>query len=243
MAKEYRDSAEIQGQYYRNSYNLIHYSGFMGYFTRSYHKRLEKPFRKSTFKKILEIGADQGQHLPFVRAAFSEYWMIDKSYDQEMNHKIESLNGNEGVPSTARRSRQNAENLEFEDNTFDRVIATCVLHHIKDSAAALKEMRRVVKDGGVVSIYLPCDPGIVYRMIRHFTSHLKQLKTEQVSMDFIKFRWSLEHPNHFPGLKTQIESIFKNDSKKLSKFPIRFAGWNFNLYIVFQIQVSKEGPL
>ncbi|KAL4940164.1 hypothetical protein BDV06DRAFT_230515 [Aspergillus oleicola] len=41
--------------------------------------------------------------------------------------------------------------LEFEDDTFDIVHVHQVLQHIKDPVQALKEMRRVVKPGGIVS--------------------------------------------------------------------------------------------
>jgi len=43
-------------------------------------------------------------------------------------------------------------NLDFEDNTFDAVYAHHVLQHLHDPVAALKEMRRVVKPGGVIAI-------------------------------------------------------------------------------------------
>ncbi|KAJ5508017.1 hypothetical protein N7527_010160 [Penicillium freii] len=41
--------------------------------------------------------------------------------------------------------------LPFEDNTFDVVHAHQVLQHIADPVHALKEMRRVAKDGGIVA--------------------------------------------------------------------------------------------
>ncbi|MDI2097808.1 class I SAM-dependent methyltransferase [Ruicaihuangia caeni] len=41
--------------------------------------------------------------------------------------------------------------LEFDDGTFDVVHTHQVLHHLVDPVAALREMRRVCKPGGVVS--------------------------------------------------------------------------------------------
>lgn len=40
--------------------------------------------------------------------------------------------------------------LPFDDNSFDFVFARYILHHIPDSRAALKEMVRVCKPGGLV---------------------------------------------------------------------------------------------
>ncbi|KAL4912762.1 S-adenosyl-L-methionine-dependent methyltransferase [Aspergillus aurantiobrunneus] len=42
--------------------------------------------------------------------------------------------------------------LDFADGSFDVVHAHQVLQHIRDPVLALREMRRVVKDGGVVSV-------------------------------------------------------------------------------------------
>ena len=54
----------------------------------------------------------------------------------------------------------------YTDNSFDRVIATCLLHHLDNPIIALQEIRRIVKTDGIVSISLPCDPGLAYRIAK-----------------------------------------------------------------------------
>jgi ubiquinone/menaquinone biosynthesis C-methylase UbiE len=44
-----------------------------------------------------------------------------------------------------------AQNLAYEDNTFDLVHSHQVLQHLPDPVKALSEMRRVVKPGGIVA--------------------------------------------------------------------------------------------
>lgn len=44
----------------------------------------------------------------------------------------------------------NAHELPFEDNSFDVVTCQTVLIHLKDPSLALREMKRVVKKGGIV---------------------------------------------------------------------------------------------
>src|SRR3989338_9038708 len=41
-------------------------------------------------------------------------------------------------------------NLPFSDNEIDAVICDQVLEHLKDTARALKEMNRVLKQGGLI---------------------------------------------------------------------------------------------
>ena len=57
--------------------------------------------------------------------------------------------------------------LEFDDESFDVVFAHQVLQHLTDPVAALREMRRVVRDGGLLAVrdadygaftWFPADP-------------------------------------------------------------------------------------
>jgi ubiquinone/menaquinone biosynthesis C-methylase UbiE len=52
----------------------------------------------------------------------------------------------------------NGARLRFADQSFDMVISTGVFHSLKDPVAVLREMRRVLKEGGEVII---CDPALV----------------------------------------------------------------------------------
>ncbi len=49
-------------------------------------------------------------------------------------------------------TRAMAEHLPFRARVFDKVISVCVLEHIDDDLAALREMRRVIKDRGVLAM-------------------------------------------------------------------------------------------
>jgi len=114
-----------------------------------------------------------------------------------------------------------------------------VLHHVSPVDEALSEARRVTKNGGSISIYLTCDPGVVYRAIRHFVSHKKQAKLFGKSMSEVKFLWAIEHPNHFPGILHTIRHIYGNDEITISRRPFPLLPWNFNIYNLMTITVSK----
>ncbi len=45
-----------------------------------------------------------------------------------------------------------AEELPFEDNFFDLVVSTLLMHHIENIPKALREMYRVLKEGGTLII-------------------------------------------------------------------------------------------
>jgi ubiquinone/menaquinone biosynthesis C-methylase UbiE len=93
---------------------------------------------------VLEIGGGTGANLPH--------------YDG----KVESLVLTEPAPAMLRRLQRKAreqaplakvlrapaEDLPFEDDSFDTVVSTLVLCGVDDQARALRELRRVLRPGG-----------------------------------------------------------------------------------------------
>jgi SAM-dependent methyltransferase len=56
----------------------------------------------------------------------------------------------------------NALDLPFEDDSFDRVIASEVLEHIPDDEVAMAELARVLRPGGTMAVTVPrCGPEFV----------------------------------------------------------------------------------
>jgi len=51
--------------------------------------------------------------------------------------------------------RGDALKLPFDDNTFDRIIASEVLEHIPDDTGAIAELTRVLKPGGTMAVTVP----------------------------------------------------------------------------------------
>lgn len=50
--------------------------------------------------------------------------------------------------------------LPFADRTFDGVLALDVLEHVKEHERAVAEIRRVLKQGGVLILTVPCHPSL-----------------------------------------------------------------------------------
>lgn len=132
-----------------------------------------------------------------------------------------------------------ATKMPLRDGDFDRVLVTCVLHHIPKVEMALSEIRRVAKTGAKIDFYLPCDPGMLYRWIRHWTSHFKQKRSMKLTWLEVKHLWAVEHRNHYLGILSSIRGIFMHDDIRIKRYPFRLFSWNFNLYSVIGIQVKK----
>jgi ubiquinone/menaquinone biosynthesis C-methylase UbiE len=194
------------------------------------HRRLERGVgNHRSYSRVLEIGGHEAEHFPFVKHEFHQYVCSD----------IKAVSV---TPTDSRLCFKvaDAEDLPFQDSSFDRVLNVCVLHHIPRAQRALQEIRRVCAPGGLVSIYVPFDPGMLYRYVRHWVSHKKLIRLGGLAMQDAKMLSAREHTNHALGLMLNIKEVFGEDQIRSHRWPFPFFSWNFNLFIVYQIVVNEK---
>jgi ubiquinone/menaquinone biosynthesis C-methylase UbiE len=217
-------------------YNDVYYTGSLGKFEKWTHQLLEKQDVNSLDSIVVDIGGGDGQHVSYLNGNFDRYYILDViDNSKKLNRSVgkENLNKIDFVLG-------NAEKLPFGDDTVDRIILTCILHHVDSPKKVLSECRRVLRNGGTISIYLPNDPGFLYRIIRHFAAHLKYARKTKRPMSVIKYLWAVEHKNHVLGLSIIIKNVFKNDAIIHRSYPFHFGSWNLNIFQIFQIEISKD---
>lgn len=230
-------------RYYDEHYQDVNYSGSGGLAQRLVHRTLEKPFgHDAYFSRCLEIGAAHGDHIRYVRHAFDEFTLSDIE-----NHPLDLVDLRQACPSRGgagviSQALADAMALPWEDDSFDRIVHTCVLHHLSDPERALREMRRVLRPGGVASIYMPCDPGLLYSLTQRATTgrQLRRIFTSSdysISPDYFR---AVEHPNHFSALQALVDEVFRQDTMATRNFPLGLRSANFNYFSVFQIQISER---
>ena len=208
-----------------SNYNDYLYVGAQGFFMRQLHTRMEKPFDESDmFPLTVEVGAGEGQHFPYVRHRFERYVMTDKR----------ASGATEQLPPGAEFMSADAQDLPFESGTVDRLVSTCVLHHLPDPEAALQSWRRVVRGGGVLTILLATDPGFAHRLGRHLTTRRAATK---LGLDY-DLEMAREHRNHAGALMVMIERMFAADQLRYVGLPFPWRTWNFNYSQTYQIRKS-----
>ncbi len=110
-----------------------------------------RSLRRPRGLKVLEIGCGLGTDGAQFAKAGADYTGVDLTEAAvELARKRFELSNLPGKFQTA-----DAENLEFDDNSFDLVYSHGVLHHTPDTARAVKEIHRVLRPGGraVVMLY------------------------------------------------------------------------------------------
>ncbi len=94
--------------------------------------------------EVLEIGFGTGLNLPYYPATIERLAVIDPA--QMLPHRVQSRLAAAAFPVDIHRG--SGEGLPFADERFDTVVSTFTLCTIEDVAAALAEVRRVLRPGG-----------------------------------------------------------------------------------------------
>ena len=216
--------------FYEDEYRKLFYTKSpSGAATNLIHKALEKGHRKNHFNKVLEIGGGEGFHVRHVQHTFDHYYLSDIDI-RPLDDFAEDLKTNGKLTHVC----EDAGNLSFKDESFDRVVLMCVLHHLPEVEKSLLEARRVTRTAGVVSIYLPCDPGLIYRLARFV---ITSSRSKKLGIDYPLVN-AREHRNHFNSINKILKHVFAQDDIKVRRSPFVIPGWNLNFYYI--INISKK---
>ena len=69
--------------------------------------------------------------------------------------RAEGLAGQPGAAGPAAAVAADATSLPFADGSFDAIIAAEILEHVRDDAAAMAEIARVLRPGGIAAVTVP----------------------------------------------------------------------------------------
>jgi SAM-dependent methyltransferase len=109
--------------------------------------------------RVLDIGCGNGRHAfeALRRGADVVATDLDAACLAEVEEMAEAMRLAGEVPAHAslRCVRADARDLPFETAEFDVVIAAEILEHIPDDGAAIAELHRVLRPGGLLAVTVP----------------------------------------------------------------------------------------
>ncbi len=138
---------------------------------------------------LLEVGCSSGYFLHDARAAFPDALIIGSDYVA-------------GPLRVMAREHPTQPLLQFDltrcplpDACLDAVVALNVLEHIRDDRAAVRELHRILKPGGVAVIELPAGPGL-YDVYDKALMHERRYSMAGARRLFAETGFRVERPTH-----------------------------------------------
>mgnify|MGYP006146495365 FL=1 len=209
-------------------YNDHAYSGLMGFFMNLCHKQLENFNFPKNINRVLEIGAGSAPHYKFIKHNYEEYHIIETSknnfegYQDNIKIKFYEYDG---------------KILPYENEYFDRIIISHCLEHINHPEEFIHEMMKKLRIGGILSISLPTDPGLLFRLGRLYLklfSIKRKYKITPIEFDYMN---ATEHVNSIFGLFSIIKYNF-GDCINESYLPFKIKSFDLNLF--YNVHIIKK---
>ena len=210
-----------------DSYNEHVYKGINGIIMKYCHRKLEKFEGKEIYNNVLEIGAGTAPHIDYIKHKFDNYYIVDTSEEA-----IRSYESDKRIMPKI----YDGKILPFEKNFFDRIIISQVLEHINLPEEFLFEMMSKIKKGGLLSISLPTDPGLFWRLGKLFTKNFTINKTYKISAEEYDYMQATEHINSIFNLISLIRYNFKNQLKE-DFLPFKIKSVDLNLF--YNVHITK----
>ena len=161
--------------------------GIIENFNHGYPARTN-PFKDSTERiRTLEIGAGLGDHINYEDLTNQDYHCLElrTNMAEVICSKFPKINVTVG--DIQKRT-------QFEDKSFDRIIAIHVLEHLPDLPSALGEISRLLKDGGVFQAVIPCEGGFAHGFARQISS--VRLFNKHFGDRGVSYMWLMKKTEH-----------------------------------------------
>lgn len=126
------------------------YRLLLGAVQRLRFRMVRKLLAGNTFDRLLEIGYGSGVFMPELARHCADLHGIDPHPHRTA---VEIHLAGQGIRASL--TQGSAEALPYEDDHFDCTVAISTLEYVPDIESACREIRRVLKPGGVLAVVTP----------------------------------------------------------------------------------------
>ena len=150
--------------YKNNNYNKVNYSGISKYLYLINHKLLDLFVNKKYNKHIIEIGGGAHSHIEYMDIKnIKTYSIVDSlSFKKKINQLQKKY------PTINFKLINYKKKILFKKK-YTRLIASHSFEHFEKFEKNFLSILNYLKKDSQISIALPCDPGIIWRILQYFS--------------------------------------------------------------------------
>ena len=130
-------------------------------------------YLKNSQALVLEAGSSSGYFLDYVTRLAPQLKIIGSDFSNSLVANLAERVKNTPVVQMDLR------NCPFDNDTFDGVVALNVLEHIDNDVAAMGEIYRILKPGGIAHIEVPAGPGC-FDYYDEFLMHFRRYSSSEL---------------------------------------------------------------
>ncbi len=159
-----------------------HMSFFLYYFLQQY-----PPFRENKKIKIVDIGGANGSYLAYHNKNTERFIIdLDDLYSEELKSK--------GVHF--KKCDLEKDELPFETNSVDLIMMNHVLEHLRDPAAVLNKIHKILKKEGLLIIRVPDISKVKWKFYCDYT-HITPFVKEKLKSTLISSKFDIQYIDNF----------------------------------------------
>lgn len=217
--------------YKKNNYLETNYKGLAKILYYFNHKILDIGVEKKYNKYLIEIGGGAKPHLNYMDAkSIKEYTIVD-----DIKYK-------KGILELSKEYKKisfkfiNYKKLNLPKKKYTRLIASHSFEHFKEFEKNFLKLLPSLKINSILSIALPCDPGITWRLLQYLY-YFKQKKTYGWKNFKEKdLSHSRDHITPVQNIQKVIDYYFRK--KKNYFFPFILSSINLNIFLIIQTKMK-----
>jgi SAM-dependent methyltransferase len=184
-------------------------------------------------ERTLEIGAGLGKHLD-AEPDFAKQDYVAVELRAEMAESIRERD--ERVEVLVADCQQQ---MPFDDDSFDRVLAIHVLEHLPNLPSALSEIARVLRPNGRFVAVIPCEGGFAYALARRISAERIFKRRYKMS-----YRWYIEseHINRPNEIVEECKRHFDLVRSRYFPLGVPLEGLNLVIGLEFAARLAPLNP-
>ena len=168
-------------------------------------------------------------HVEYINHNYKKYYILERTIKVVKQYKKLKYKN-----ITVKTYKSNK--IPFKNNFFDRIIMSHVLEHITNPEEFIFQVMSKLKKGGVLSIALPTDPGLLWRSGRMFSKIFSIKNSLNISPEKYDYMNAKDHVNSIYSLYHIIKYHYK---KKLVEQYLPFRIKFFDLNLFYNVHIIK----